>query len=228
LDADGGPLRVHLRFESARPLWNKVVSASVDDLELLPVLSGPSERAWEAGAAGAAGAAGGARRLIVAEAAGREAAVHVPSAAELAGRGLAHLLRGAQAAEADAGADRVRLHATLALALSAEGAGCAFEAQLFYRAADGRARALPLGCALVASGAYVRGTWAQCALTLPVGVTELRARAAPATGAPAACVRALARGELLVFLAAHSAFAECETGFFPAGGPAADTARVRH
>jgi hypothetical protein len=165
------------------------------------------------GRGGRGGRGRGARRLLVAEAAGRQAAVHVPSAAELAGRGLTHLLRGAEAAEADAGADRVRLHATLALALGAEGAGCAFEAQFFYRASDGRARALPLGCALVASGAHVRGDWGQCALILSVGVADLHARAAPAAGAPAAC----ARGELLVFLAAHSTFAECETGVFPSG-----------
>jgi hypothetical protein len=66
--------------------------------------------------------------------------------------------------------DWLRLHATLALALGPEGAGCAFEAQLFLRVADGQWRALPVGCALTASDAQVRGaTFSQMMSHWPTG-----------------------------------------------------------
>jgi hypothetical protein len=205
----GGEARLHVRFERTGPVWDENLTPTVglDDLQLLPLLSQTSVLA------------GGALAALVA----------VPSRAQLAAVGLAHLLRGASpGAPEDDDASWERVHATAALDLGgAARSGCVYALSFWYEDASGGSVALPIGCALQASSAHVRGAWAQCMLELPalaLGDTRLRVRVAPenagSSSSSAACALEAA-DSVLVFLDAHAALFECAGSDFLAGGAAA-------
>ncbi len=177
----------------------------LDDLQLLPLLSQTSVLA------------GGALAALVA----------VPSRAQLAAVGLAHLLRGSSD---DDDASWERVHATAALDLGGSArSGCVYALSFWYEDASGGSVALQIGCALRASSAHVRVAWAQCMLELPafaLGDTRLRVRVAPEEegsslakeGSSSAAYALEATDSVLVFLDAHATLFECADNDFLAGG----------
>jgi hypothetical protein len=194
----GGQARLHVRFERTGPVRDENLNQTVglDDMQLLPLLSRTSVHA------------GGALEALVA----------VPLRAELSAVDLAHLLRGASSSWE-------RVHATAALDLGGAGrSSCAYALSFSYEDANGGSvRALPIGCALLASSVHARGAWSQCMLELPaIALDDARLRVgvvpeasslsssswSSSSSSSAACALETT-DSVLVFLDAYAALFEC-------------------
>ena len=198
-------MRVALRFERKSDSEPQCPSIGLDDVQLLPMLSGST--AFVDGYL--------------------EADVEMPSDEEMRSVDLAHLLRKADSRDDVLGNETgfwesnwERLHVTVALKL-AEGKernGCEYMAEFYHEEKDGKRFVLPVGCEFTASSAQVRGAWAQCMLELPLHMPDMQLLVRISVWDPQPRCALIAEDLVLVFIDANTALYECAPGYFLAGG----------